>query len=103
MNQAMIRIVLIVILRRLPYMTVLMSTEYSGSDEAHQEYLNLCATRTIYETAALANFQHPVKDCVSLPPSYEPSYKWGYWNGFNSHNCTVDDSSVCDTTWHALC
>src|SRR5215831_10178605 len=76
---------------------------YSGSSEAHQEYLNLCATRTIYEKAALANFQHPVKDCVSLPPSYEPSYKWGYWYGFNSHKCTVADTSVCVTTWHVLC
>lgn len=77
---------------------------YSGDSEAHPEYLNLCATRTIYEKAALANFQHPVKDCVSLPPSYEPSYKWGYWYGFNSHKCTVADSkgSVCDTTSNAL-
>jgi len=76
---------------------------YSGSSETHQEYLNLCDTRTIYEKAALANFQHPVKDCVSLPPSYEPSYKWGYWYGFNSHKCTVADTSVCVTTWHVLC
>lgn len=60
--------------------------QYSGS--ADREYLDLCATRTIYEKATLANFQHPVKDCVYLPPSFEPSYKWGYWYGFNSHYCS---------------
>jgi hypothetical protein len=78
--------------------------QYSGDSETHREYLNLCTTRTIYEKAALANFQHPVKDCVSLLPSFEPSYKWGYWYGFNSHKCTVADSkgSVCDTTSNAL-
>ena len=76
--------------------------QYSGSQD--REYLNLCATRTIYEKAALGNFQHPVKDCVSLPPSFEPSYKWGYWYGFNSHKCTVAHlkGSVCDTTSNAL-
>jgi hypothetical protein len=85
-----------------PY--VYQGYRYSGDSEAHPEYLNLCATRTIYEKAALANFQHPVKDCVSLPPSFEPSYKWGYLYGFNSHKCTIADSkgSVCDITSHAL-
>ena len=77
---------------------------YQYSDSADREYLDLCATRTIYEKATLANFQHPVKDCVSLPPSFEPSYKWGYWYGFNSHKCTVAHSrgSVCDTASNAL-